>query len=71
MVGFADFMAARTNPKVAERRPAVPVSRFLRRTFPAFWAKRQPEPSGMSSLQEYARLSCIGQAAFAKWKVTG
>jgi hypothetical protein len=28
MVGFADFMAARTNPKVAERRPAVPVSRL-------------------------------------------
>jgi hypothetical protein len=65
LIGFADFMAARTNPKGAERK-----SRFWRRTVPALgW--RNGSPDEMGSLLQYARLSCIGPIAAANWKVTG
>jgi hypothetical protein len=64
MIGFADFMAACTNPKGPSGNRGFGGGRFR------LWVG-ETAAHGVSSWLQYAGLSCIGQSAVANWKVTG
>jgi hypothetical protein len=64
MIGFADFMAARTNPKGTD-------IAVLRRTVPALCWQTAAQIRWDVIIASTCAAELHGQAAVANWKVTG